>query len=508
MDLNVVVRECLGENGRISSIYPYPADAVRHMLFTRMFGNGNGAEQLSLDDANTMVIFKGNFVRRQLVRDEVMAVIEVLVRDLTRDPSVEYNESQSHLVDWLTNTSLPEGPTASQDPASGVLQEENQAHAPRPNSFSRNSTFRSIVAPQQQQAFNTGSNTAATSSQNVPAQSTAMPPHQQGNSEANTQAARPAQGVTMTHPQPQSLQQPTFLPTTAAPNPPIYATAGPGPLGHGYPFPGAGQMHYQPPVPAHMYASQMPPFGPGYGPQVPPPQLHLPQQGTWPIAFHGHTYGNPQPQVPFYQPQPVYAPHFAAYPMFQRHQTQQPMLNLDPFPNALGPTTTTTTMAMASSMTSTPAPTAAAASLGRTALAPASRQAPTSSWAHRAPSFNIAAWAQEHRPPTPPRAPAATPSSTQPNPEWNNRFGGGGRSAAPTPDLPLMPYRAGTDVMYPRGTGGASVQMQDLTRQGAPAFQTLTDRANIPFGEIAKDSRPAQWGVAKLGNVSRGAGRK
>ena len=83
--------------------------------------------------------------------------------------------------------------------------------------------------------------------------------------------------------------------------------------------------------------------------------------------------------------------------------------------------------------------------------------------------------------------------------EWQNRFG-----AQPTvkPDLPCLPHRAGSDAMFPHAFGGASVRFQNLTREIPPSLDSVSAEENIPFVETARSTKPAEWGVLKIGNVS------
>ena len=110
------------------------------------------------------------------------------------------------------------------------------------------------------------------------------------------------------------------------------------------------------------------------------------------------------------------------------------------------------------------------------------------------------------------------PTSLTRNTEWRNRY-----SPQPMviPDLPMLPYRVGSDgkssfnisstninklilriVMYPRATGAASVRFQRLTQNHPPSLQDVALEGNLPFTENAKLSKPAEWGVVKIGNVS------
>lgn len=83
--------------------------------------------------------------------------------------------------------------------------------------------------------------------------------------------------------------------------------------------------------------------------------------------------------------------------------------------------------------------------------------------------------------------------------EWQNRFG---PQPIVKPDLPSLPYRAGSDAMFPHAFGGASVRFQNLTRDVPPSIETVSAEENVPFFETAKSTRPAEWGVLKIGNVS------
>lgn len=485
------MRELFGENRRITCVFPYPDDAVRHMLYTRLFNNGYGPPDLSSDDAAELFVYRGNFITRQVVRDEVLAIIDLLVENMTRDPSTEYHDPEARLLDWLNHTSLQGENNVVQG---GSHSQGVKGAVTRPTSAARNRAFRTLSAPslhalQQAQA---PADTIATSAQPLASVSNTVPAA--GNKAP--QAVHQGQAIPMMHPQPQSANQPVFFPTMAAPNAPMYVTAGPGPAAHPFHSPGLASMPYQTHLPPHLYPSQVQQYNAGFM----PPTHHMPWQipgpGQWQMGNAGYLYGNPQ--LPMLQ-QPLYQPRAPAYQHMPRPQVMQ---NLNPFPNALGPPTTTTAMAMATSVPSAPGP--IPVGVPRTALPAASRQARTSGWAKRTPSFNAAAWAQEHRPPTPPQGDSATSSSAsvQPNTEWKNRFGNKARTAGPTPDLQTLPYLANANAGQPSTNAGPSQQFQHLVNQGAPAAPAMTDPTNMPFVNNPSGSRPAQWGVIKIGNVS------
>lgn len=91
------------------------------------------------------------------------------------------------------------------------------------------------------------------------------------------------------------------------------------------------------------------------------------------------------------------------------------------------------------------------------------------------------------------------PTAIIQNTEWQNRYG---RQPAVVPDVPVLPYRPGSDTMYPRSTGTASVRFQNLTRDDPPNRHVATAEENVPFAEIARNSQPGKWGVMKVCNVS------
>ncbi len=86
------------------------------------------------------------------------------------------------------------------------------------------------------------------------------------------------------------------------------------------------------------------------------------------------------------------------------------------------------------------------------------------------------------------------------NMDWSHRFG---RQSSVQPSLPMLPYRPGSDDMFPTTIGGASVRLQELTRNGQPSLAMAMSREIVPFAETAKNTKPAGWGVVKIGNVSK-----
>lgn len=66
-----------------------------------------------------------------------------------------------------------------------------------------------------------------------------------------------------------------------------------------------------------------------------------------------------------------------------------------------------------------------------------------------------------------------------------------------------LPYQAGSDITKSNGSGASNVKHKDLTRHGKPSFAIATNEGIAPFVQNAKESKPAQWGVVKVSNVSQ-----
>lgn len=106
-------------------------------------------------------------------------------------------------------------------------------------------------------------------------------------------------------------------------------------------------------------------------------------------------------------------------------------------------------------------------------------------------------------PQMPARVYAPSSRTSSPMPRAQSR---GGRNVVS--DVRVLPYRPGSDDMYPRQTvEGSSVRLQELQREG-PSYNFATHPENLPFIETARHSRPAEWGVLKIGNVSKRHGVK
>ena len=86
--------------------------------------------------------------------------------------------------------------------------------------------------------------------------------------------------------------------------------------------------------------------------------------------------------------------------------------------------------------------------------------------------------------------------------EWSNRFGNN-TQASLQPSVTTLPYRPGSDTMYPMPmTLGSSIRLQVLTRNGTPSFEEAIKDDKLPFVETARETKSAEWGVMKLSNVS------
>ena len=474
---------------------------------------------------------------QEAVLEEVLAFIEVVVNDMIREHGTP-STSVPRVMQWLDSTTLPgqfAGPH--QDIPTNRAGVRNPPSATRPSSAAAETAsgaanaWSSNIAlptqagaagphrqqlrgpPQQQQQVSVDATPAPL--QYVPPQVTADPA-----SGARSHALEPetqGQSTPIAHPRPQAVQQPMGFPTVAASMPPTYATAGPTPMVPAFPYSTGAQMPYQPALPPPMYAPQMPPVGSSFMPPMhqsawPVPSQapwSIPPQTPWPMGHLGIPYGQPQPPMPMLPPQHMHPPQrtLPPQPMYQP-QAPRPMMpiQIPTFNDILDVADLLTATTAAGTF---PMPQPRTLAPPQDYLAPGHRQAGSSSNDRRTrrPSRDLTGWAQERRPDTPPGAPSWSNFSAQQARERALQYGGGNRNAAPT-DHQTLPYRPGSDSMYLRGGGGPSVQLQNLTQQGAPAFPTMTDRANMPFAELARDTRPAQWGVAKIGNVSEIRERK
>ena len=74
---------------------------------------------------------------------------------------------------------------------------------------------------------------------------------------------------------------------------------------------------------------------------------------------------------------------------------------------------------------------------------------------------------------------------------------------SPRAILKTLPYHSGSNDMYPfQRPGVASMRYQNLTRDEPPSFGMAGHEDYIPFVETTRLSKPAEWGVLKISNVS------
>ncbi|KAI4278304.1 MAG: hypothetical protein LQ337_001126 [Flavoplaca oasis] len=91
---------------------------------------------------------------------------------------------------------------------------------------------------------------------------------------------------------------------------------------------------------------------------------------------------------------------------------------------------------------------------------------------------------------------AQSPLIRNTNSPFQTRFG---RSVVS--EVALLPYRPGSDDMFPYGQQGGSVQFQELTRNGGPTYDQAIHPDILPFAENARKAKPAEWGVLRIGNI-------
>lgn len=70
------------------------------------------------------------------------------------------------------------------------------------------------------------------------------------------------------------------------------------------------------------------------------------------------------------------------------------------------------------------------------------------------------------------------------------------------PAVRPLPYQAGSDITKSHSVGASNVKLKDLTRHGRPSFAIAINEDITPFVQSAKESKPAEWGVVKVSNVS------
>lgn len=461
------------------------------MLYNRTFGDSAGAPDLLFEEASKMVIFGGRFVSRQTIRDEVLSVIEAILKDLIREPHIKASESQARLMEWLEASSMtemsplqPRAPQGERVPASTHFQSPPNTHDAGQSLSTEQATAAQSTRPR------------ILHRQNVDvlgAQDQSIRSDNYGNTTQEQRRQAEHTGITdaenFSRPQQQTNVQPaTFMPPMAAGVPAHYVTAGP--VSSSVPF-------Y--PIPSIWQQQQQPPLY---------PQAHGFDQPAYSVmspSFRGPTYPH------LYQPPYYFQPYASAAAM---DHSQLPV-HMSPAPNYLGCNIPNPLLGAGRGISRTagnvpnpilPLGHGNPVAVGRTTtthpvMPSDNRQTHHPSRAARNRGFNVAAWAQENRPPTPVNTQVQS-GNRRLNAVWYNRFGVES-ATGPMPALAINPYRAGSDTMYPEQENGSpSVQLQNLNRQGAPNYNTMADSRNMPFGEIARDSEPAQWGVMRIGNVS------
>ena len=256
--------------------------------------------------------------------------------------------------------------------------------------------------------------------------------------------------------------------TFQAPHPlPIPGPAQPHPL----PAPGPAQ---QGPLPAPGPAQPHPLPAPGQA-QLHPPSIHGPAQ---PYHFQGPPMQwNPQAHGlvmhhPSYPPQQAYGYHgpIIGTPLPQHGLLAPPQMIQQPLPQPI--------------VLVQPVPIIPV----RSSLPPARRQSSQSVWAPSRRGFNVAEWAQEHRPRTPPSSTNVAAQAPNSNPT-------GGQSTTAR-------YGSTIDTMYPQAGEQRSEQLRSLISNETPGYSVMTDGHTFPFEVVAKNTRPATGGVVRISNVS------
>ena len=512
--VNRLIESRLEGNGKLAVAYPFPADAYLFVLYREIFGPtyGNGPKPLSREEA-AIPIKIGKFqTNRGTARQASLNVLKILADSMTQWPDmngeVDQSVTEQRLAAWLRDTTPvidpPFTPTVTSSP--GISSTRGRTSSTRRAQPAMDTSSEaggvsldqdSSTPYQHKREISIGSSaTGQVQHENTrlaepniameEVQSSYPAAHlPDPASHSNDQASHTSQPPIIFAPQPLSMQQPVFLnmqtlgPSPVQPTAPAvvpsytqmpYASMGwaHNPSYHQFaygqvapPFP--PHSHAAPPFPTHGQAA--PPF-PAHGQAAPP----FPAHGPWMYAVHAplqSTYGNMPPMPP--------GQHFG-FPQNLPPAGQHPIY----VPQSI---------LRRSDIEPHPLPTTPVSS--RTTLPPAERRATSSAWA--APKgFNIAEWAQENRPPTPVTTSGARPA-VQAQPLSNDS----------TSLLPSVRYRFGTARMYPVSTKGAvSTLLERLTSKGTPTFAQVSNPDIFPFENSSISTRPPQWGVVQIGNVS------
>ena len=125
----------MGKSRTLTSIFPYPSNALRHLLYKELFFNGNGPPTISEPEAESLMFLKNSRVTKKQARDLILKILEVLIEAMTCEPPK--NEPQDlhmyeeQITTWLQATTPAYEPVTEPVALDGLST--NHTTQPEPN---------------------------------------------------------------------------------------------------------------------------------------------------------------------------------------------------------------------------------------------------------------------------------------------------------------------------------------------------------------------------------------
>ena len=512
--MNDHIRFWLRSPPRFVATIQIQPDALKNYVYRQVFdGNGDPPTPLTQSEASKEIRVGNTITTRGVARARELEILETLVEAVSEERPIpgqmrDQREAAVRFWDWLNQTeplsdypnvpsSTPPGhndapsPTMDASSDAGGVPVGNHSQGIHGHQYKHSSTSRT------QWLSGQAANQLAQDSirlQNDGKELRKDPNEPRTPIVACTSEAHKvnvSQPENLLAPRPQSMFTPSFInmPTSGSTPPQSFPASASTSNQNYYPYPtmaSAVNIPSNVPFPQvpglyhpHQFQYNGVPGPPMYGM---PPQQVFPHQPT-PMVYgnYGPLYGHALPHTPFAMP-PYGFSH--GYPV---SHTPLPVMGQQQFsmpPRFPG----RPAVGVPPMPPQTPTPNRI-----RATLPPAERLATVSTWA-KPKDFNVAEWAQEHRPKTPGSSSNATVVAP-PNPLTVSTS-----NAASA--MHVMRYRVGMDTMYPKATGEMSMRLRDLTKNGDPTFAQATDPDFFPFEGISRYGGPPPWGVVRIGNVS------
>ena len=509
--MNDHIRSWLRSPPRFVATIEIQPDALKNYVYRQIFnGNGDPPTPLTQSEASKGIRVGNTITTRGVARVKELEILETLVEAVSEVNPIpgqmrDQREAAVRFWDWLNQTeplsdcadaplSTPprnnDAPSPMMDASSDaggvpVGNHSQSIHGHRYKHSSNSSTQwlsgNAATKLAQHSIGHQKDNQELRKDRNEP-----RTPHQAGNSEAHK--VNGSQSDNLFAPRPQNMFTPSFInmPTSDPTPPHTLPTSTSSAHQTYYPYPpmtSAVNMPF-PQIPGLYYPHQFQ-FNGAPGPSMygMPPQQVFPHPPT-PMLYgnYGPLYGHGIPQTPLAMP-PYGFSH--GYPV---SHTSLPVMGQQQFPMPPRFPGRPAVGVPPPMPPQTPTPNRV-----RATLPPAERLATASTWA-KPNDFNVAEWAQEHRPKTPGSSSNATIVAPP------NSLTTSTSNAASA--MHVMRYRVGMDTMYPKPTGEMSTRLRDLTKNGDPTFAQATDPDFFPFEGISRYGGPPPWGVVRIGNVS------